>query len=140
MSSHRQQLGSWAEQQACHLLQQQGYICIRQQFHSRYGEIDLIMADEQQLLFVEVKARGGRSLTPAHQTVTPSKQLKMAKTALYFLQTHPEYSQHYARFDVVSFDFIDKFSKTALLNFSTYQYHMQWIENAFTFHEELINL
>ena len=53
----RQQLGTWAEQQAAQLMQQQGFQLLTANYHSRYGELDLILVREQELIFVEVKAR-----------------------------------------------------------------------------------
>ena len=140
MTRHQQQLGQWAEQQAKRWLEQAGYQCLAQQFHSRYGEIDLIMAGQHDLVFVEVKARAYRAQSLASGTVTASKQLKMAKTALFFLQKYPEFQSYYARFDVISFDFNESFVKNSTLNFDQISHERQWIENAFTFPEELINL
>lgn len=140
MTRHQQQLGQWAEQAAKRWLEQQGFHCVTQQFHSRYGEIDLIMANQSDLLFVEVKARAYQARSSASSTVTASKQLKMAKTALFFLQKYPEFQSYYARFDVISFDFHENFVKNSTLNFDQISHERQWIENAFTFPEELINL
>ena len=38
-----QALGQWAEQQAMIWAVQSGYAVIQQNYHSRYGEIDLIV-------------------------------------------------------------------------------------------------
>ena len=53
----QKQLGAWAEQQAAQLMQQQDFQLIARNWHSRYGELDLVMQREQELVFVEVKAR-----------------------------------------------------------------------------------
>ncbi len=50
-------LGQWAEQQALKLLQTQGFTLIVANYHCRYGEIDLIVQKDQELIFAEVKAR-----------------------------------------------------------------------------------
>ena len=50
-------LGQWAEQQALTVLEEQGYVHVRSNYHSRFGEIDLIVQKGQELVFVEVKAR-----------------------------------------------------------------------------------
>ena len=47
----RQQLGEWAEQTARHVLGQQGYVCLSQNYHSRFGEIDLIAQNIIELSF-----------------------------------------------------------------------------------------
>lgn len=139
-TSHRAQLGHWAEQQALTLLKAQGFHEVAQNFHSRYGEIDLIVRNADTLIFVEVKARSAQAIAPAHAVISLSKQKKMAKTALFFLQASPEYLDYFCRFDVLSFDFLQVFNKTAEIDFAKMNYELQWIENAFTFQEDLINL
>ena len=48
----QKQLGVWAEQQAAQLMQQQDFQLIARNWHSRYGELDLVMQREQELVFV----------------------------------------------------------------------------------------
>ena len=50
----RQQLGAWAEQQAAQLMQNHGFQFLTANYHSRYGELDLILVRDQELVFVEV--------------------------------------------------------------------------------------
>lgn len=139
-TSHRAQLGCWAEQHSLQLLKAQGFDEVAQNYHSRYGEIDLIVRSTNTLVFAEVKARSVRAILPAHAVVSLSKQKKMAKTALFFLQNYPEYADYYCRFDVISFDFLQVFDNTVDIDFAKMNYELQWIENAFTFQEDLINL
>ncbi len=47
-------LGAWGEEKAARFLMDQGYHIIQRNYHSRYGEIDLIAEDEEYLIFVEV--------------------------------------------------------------------------------------
>ena len=138
--SHRAKLGQWAEAQALALLQQHGFCLLAQNFHSRYGEIDLIVQQQRELVFVEVKARAVRQLAPAHAVISASKQRKIAQTALFFLQSQPAYAECYCRFDVISFDFLEQFHPVHRQDFAQLNYQWQWIENAFTFQEDLINL
>ena len=53
-----QQLGQWAEQTALKLLKEQNYEWVASNYHSRRGEVDLIVKRGNELIFVEVKARG----------------------------------------------------------------------------------
>ena len=57
IASISHQLGQWGEQQTALELEQAGFDIIEQNFYSRYGEIDIIAIKQQELLFVEVKAR-----------------------------------------------------------------------------------
>ena len=50
-------IGAEAEQAACQFLEQSGCTLICRNYHSRRGEIDLIMREGDRLLFVEVRLR-----------------------------------------------------------------------------------
>ncbi|ANF81420.1 YraN family protein [Acinetobacter sp. NCu2D-2] len=140
MARITQQLGQWAEQQARILLEQHGFHCVAQNFHSRYGELDLVVCNASELIFVEVKARAKTQYASAVESISILKQKKMLKTAYCFLQQHPEFMPYYYRFDVICYDFKQQFAKTIQHDFCNYPYDLQWIENAFTFDQELINL
>ncbi|AQV15781.1 YraN family protein [Acinetobacter pittii] len=127
-----QQLGKWAEQTALNLLQKQNYVWVTSNYHSRGGEVDLIVKRGQELVFVEVKARTIGNYGQACEMVTRAKQKKIIKTAMRFLQRYPSYQDFYCRFDVICFDFPQKIAKTVQQDFSNFHYDLQWIENAFT--------
>ncbi|MFW6742585.1 YraN family protein [Acinetobacter pittii] len=127
-----QQLGKWAEQTALNLLQKQNYVWVTSNYHSRGGEVDLIVKRGQELVFVEVKARTIGNYGQACEMVTRTKQKKIIKTAMRFLQCYPSYQDFYCRFDVICFDFPQKIAKTVQQDFSNFHYDLQWIENAFT--------
>lgn len=65
--------GSQAEQLALNYLQQQGLTLITQNYHSRRGEIDLIMLDENTLVFVEVRYRKSAAYGSALESVNSQK-------------------------------------------------------------------
>lgn len=133
-------LGQWAEQKAVQLLKVQGYQIIQVNYFSRFGEIDIIAQTSQDLIFVEVKARTPTQMGQAFEVVTLSKQRKMAKTALIFLQNYPQFEQFYCRFDVIGFDLHHKIAKNVQQDLSEISYDQTWIENAFTLDSDLINL
>lgn len=91
--------GQYYEQQALVFLQQQGLQLVQQNFSCRFGEIDLVMREQQTLVFVEVKFRRSRHFGGAAAAVTVSKQQKLSRTALYYLQ---QTGQQHCRFDVVA--------------------------------------
>jgi len=132
MQSSCQDLGQWAEQTALALLQSHHYECVARNYHSRYGEIDLIVQRQHELVFVEVKARSAGSYAAACEVISPAQQQKIIKTAQLFLQKYPKYYDFDCRFDVICFDFPRKFAKTVQPDFSKLQYDQQWIEHAFT--------
>lgn len=84
-------------------LKAKGFQWIASRYRSPYGEIDLIMLDQNVLVFIEVKYRSRATLASAQLAVTPAKQRRIIQTALCYLNEHPEYAEHPMRFDIVSF-------------------------------------
>ena len=103
MVSPTQTIGFRKEAEACAYLQKQGLSLIQQQFHCRYGEIDLVMQDGQCLVFVEVRFRSNPKGGSALASITHSKQKKIIHTAEYYFYQHPE-THLPCRFDVITFD------------------------------------
>ena len=100
MSSDTALLGRWGEKQAAGYLHRKGYHLLAAGYRCRMGEIDLIAQKGQKLIFVEVKLRRDAHFAEAREQVTPAKQRRILLAARYFLSQHPEYGEHYCRFDV----------------------------------------
>ncbi len=64
------------------------------------GEIDLICQRDGLLVFVEIKSRG--KIDEAIRALRPPQQTRIARAAALFVATHPSYSGHAIRFDVVA--------------------------------------
>jgi putative endonuclease len=75
---------------------------VRINFRCRYGEIDLIMQQAEQLVFAEVRMRNNRDFGGAAASVTRAKQQKIIATAHAFLHHHPEFAHCNCRFDVLA--------------------------------------
>ena len=69
-------------------------------YHSRFGEIDIIAQRGNILVFCEVKTRQGKTLYTAKEAVTYSKQQKIKSSALIYLQENPKMQNYIVRFDV----------------------------------------
>ena len=132
MVTFTKQLGQWAEQQAKIFLEQQSFVFLNQNYHSRYGEIDLIVCRNQELIFVEVKARSMTGYGRAQEVISRSKQKKIIQTAMSFISQHPVYENYYCRFDVICFNFSTQIAKKVQQDFYKLPYDLEWIENAFT--------
>lgn len=76
--------GRLAEDFAVKLLQSKGYKILDRNFHSKFGEIDIIAQVDQTLVFVEVKARWSPKFGSPEEAVTPQKIWKIKKTADYY--------------------------------------------------------
>ncbi len=114
--------GVAAEQLAATFLMQHGLKLITQNYHCRFGEIDLIMTDAKTLVFVEVKLRSSNQFGGAAASITPQKQQKMILTAQHYLQTQ-KLGDVACRFDVI-------LMQSANLA-ATDLKHIEWIRNAF---------
>lgn len=71
-------------------------------YSCRAGELDLVMADNETVAIIEVKARRSGALVSGPESVTPRKQKRIVLAALHMLQHHRELSQCAVRFDVVT--------------------------------------
>ena len=77
-------LGRWAEQKARELLELENYQYVNQNYHSRYGEIDLIVKSGKELVFVEVKARSLGSYATACEVLLVRNNVKSLKQHNFF--------------------------------------------------------
>lgn len=103
----RRRMGNDSEMLARRYLEQQGYQFLHANFTCKWGEIDLIMQKEQELVFVEVRSRSSKQYGEPSETVNRKKQEKIRKTAQYFLCRNPQLTRCYCRFDVVSIVWTD---------------------------------
>jgi putative endonuclease len=96
--SSREQ-GDAAEEQARRYLEARGLRTVARNIHSRFGELDLIMQEQQTLVFVEVRYRRSSRFGGAVASVDVRKQQRLIATAHGYLQQHPHDGP--CRFDVV---------------------------------------
>ncbi|HWP51840.1 MAG TPA: YraN family protein [Clostridia bacterium] len=92
--------GALGEQFAADYLKTQGYCILETNFHTRFGEIDIIAQKDDILAFVEVKTRAATMLYTPAEAVTATKQKKLITAAMQYLQAYPNDLQ--PRFDVVA--------------------------------------
>ena len=91
--------GAWGEALAAEFLRKKHYKIIAAGYHSRFGEIDLIVCDKHFLVFVEVKLRKNGDFAAARDYVNRAKQDKIRVTAAMYLSQNPTKLQ--PRFDVI---------------------------------------
>jgi putative endonuclease len=97
--------GMKAEVYARQFLVKQGLVWLMSNYACRMGEIDLVMQSAQgELVFVEVRRRTSTRFGGALESITPSKQKKLIKTASHYLMLHPNQGQQGVRFDVLAID------------------------------------
>ncbi len=93
-------VGNQYEDLAVEYLQRAGYTIIERNFHCRQGEIDIIAKDGGYLCFVEVKYRTSDEFGDALEAVSPGKQIRISRTALYYLAVRGYGESQACRFDV----------------------------------------
>lgn len=91
--------GAWGEAIAAEFLRKKHYKIAARGYHSRFGEIDLIVQNRQYLVFVEVKLRKSNRFAMAREFVDLRKQEKLRLTASVYLSENPTRLQ--PRFDVI---------------------------------------
>lgn len=111
--------GKTGERFAARFLRDNGYEIVGANFHSRFGEIDIIAQKGKYIAFVEVKSRGQNSIALPRESVDLSKQEKLRKTALFYLSKYDTKLQ--PRFDVIE----------VILDYNNTLVSINHIENAF---------
>lgn len=115
MKINKNNAGLAAEKIAATFLTQKGLKLVTQNYHCRYGEVDLIMKEGNTLVFIEVRLRSNSTFGNAAESITLQKQQKLIATAQHFLQTHQDCA---CRFDAILMDKV---------HFN----HIEWLRNAF---------
>lgn len=92
--------GQFGEDLAEKYLAQKDYYILARNYHSRFGEIDIIASDGKNLVFVEVKTRTQNQFGTAMEAITKGKLSKMVKTSQFYLSQRNLHGQPY-RFDAI---------------------------------------
>ena len=114
--------GKFGEDYTVKYLKKHGYKILERNYHSRFGEIDVIASKKGVLAFVEVKTRGENAIYAPREAVDYFKQQKCIKTAEFYLVNNP--SELQPRFDVSEIVVTESGAK---IEVKTHNY----IENAF---------
>ncbi len=97
----RQHTGRAAEDLALAYLTLRGYAFLARGFRSGKAEVDLVMQDDQTVVFVEVKYRGPGSLGRSSEVVHAGQRSRIESAAADWLA---RFGLADARFDVVAID------------------------------------
>ncbi len=94
-------LGDRGEREAERFFLRRGMVLIDRGFQDKFGEIDLIVIDNETIVFVEVKTRTSDTMGLPEEAVDDVKQEHLTKTAIGFLKWN-RLTECRARFDVIS--------------------------------------
>ena len=92
--------GYFGERLAELYLRLYGLKTIARNYRCPYGEIDLIMLEQNTCVFVEVKSRTNNAHHHEYHHVGICKQQKILKTSHVFLLKHPDLDHYAIRYDV----------------------------------------
>jgi putative endonuclease len=98
-------LGTKGEDIAAGYLNKKGFKVLHRNYRTPLGEADIIMKDDDAIVFVEVKSRSNDAFGQPFEAVDYKKQQKLKKIALYYMKHNKNESP--VRFDVVSISFKD---------------------------------
>lgn len=93
--------GKAIEDHVAGYLAARGCTIIARRYRWRHGEIDLVVRDGEELVFVEVRARRRRDYGTGAETVTARKQRRVVASARHFIRERGLWDSP-CRFDVVS--------------------------------------
>ena len=89
------------EEQAVAFLQQKGYRILAKNFRNRFGEIDIIAQDKDEVVFIEVKTRKNDNFGTPAEAVNEQKLRKITMVASDFMREQG-LENIQPRFEVVS--------------------------------------
>ncbi len=112
-------VGQHTELLARDYLLKQGLTLVEQNYHCQYGELDLIMKDQQCWAFIEVRYRNSNQFGGGAASVDQRKQQKLINTAEHFMQHRNDVFDS-CRFDVIA------------LSGPIKQVKIEWIKDAFS--------
>lgn len=101
MATPQGRLGQWGEEHARRYLENQGYTVSATNYHSRWGEVDIVARLGEEFVFVEVKTRRGTAFGTPEESVTATKSRRLIATAQDYLQKN-DLEQAQWRIDVVT--------------------------------------
>lgn len=96
--------GKIGEDLAEQYLIRKDYHILAKNYHSRFGEIDIIALDEDSIVFIEVKTRTQSMFGSPLEAITRSKLSKLIKTSQFYLSLKNLHGKPY-RFDAIEIIF-----------------------------------
>ncbi len=103
MPTEKAILGQSGETIAVRFLTKANYRILARNFHSRYGEADIIARDQnQKIVFVEVKTRSNHFFGLPAEAVDARKFFRIYRTAMHFFATQKVATPLSWRIDVIA--------------------------------------
>jgi len=100
MKSQNFRKGKLGEQIAGDYLTKKGYRIIRQNFQTRFGELDIIAAKDNFLVFIEVKLKIGTAFGRPEEMITQKKLSQIKNTAEMFLRREKTHLYNFKQYRI----------------------------------------
>jgi len=115
MKQFNYEIGKLGEKIDSEYLVKKGYKILEQNFHTRFGEIDLVAAHsagfhsddlsseragQAKLVFVEVKLKIGEDFGTPEEMIDKGKMLQVEKIANFYVLKNPEIARKYPLFEI----------------------------------------
>ena len=118
--NQRHEFGRMAEDLALRYLQKHDLTLLERNFRSRFGEIDLIMQENNTIIFIEVRSRNNNAFLHPVETIDHTKRNKIRKTSQVFMKKTSAWNLYNWRFDVIT-----------LTGRSAREMKIEWFKDAF---------
>lgn len=99
-----QEIARMGELIAQKFLEKKGFRLCARNFFIRGGEIDLVMEDNDIMIFVEVKTRTSRKFGSGEEAINYHKKRKLIRAIFHYLKKNQIHKQW--RADLISIDFL----------------------------------
>ncbi|MCJ7696321.1 MAG: YraN family protein [Anaerolineaceae bacterium] len=99
--NYQKKFGAWGENVALDYLLNLDYLLIEKNYHTRYGEIDIVVLKDNIIYFIEVKTRSSDEFGLPEDSISNTKREKLLSSALLFLEEHPELPEDW-QFDLIT--------------------------------------
>ena len=83
-------------------LEQKGYQTVEMNWRCAASELDLVMTDNEYLVFVEVKTRKSSRAGIAEESISATKSRRLLAAGEWYVSEHPEYQPMIWRIDLVA--------------------------------------
>jgi putative endonuclease len=86
MRNNHLKIGELGEKKAAEMLKEKGYQIVDRNKENKYGEIDIIAKDKDELVFLEVRSKTGVDFGLPEETVGYRKKKKLIRNAKAYLK------------------------------------------------------
>lgn len=98
---NRRRLGGENEERAARYLEECGFEILKQNYHCRFAELDIVAREGEYLCFVEVKYRENSKYEAPEGIISTQKMYKICKGASFFMWENRILPDTPIRFDVI---------------------------------------